>query len=277
MSKANEFVRRMKAWQWKRAGRVPHAYGYNAARWFALEGDVRNGDERYGWDGRGFDERAVEYPWIFRRMKALTKPGDQVLDAGSILNHSRVLAWWRAAMLPPVSIVTLAHEGRAEVSNGVRYEFADLRRLPYRDEWFSAVLCISTIEHVGMDNTGYGASVPASSNPGAEAVLALRELHRVTRAGGTLLLSVPFGTPANRGWFRVFDEPALDQLTGTPGWTVSRRQFFRAQRDGWRECTAAQAADAGYNDPNAGPEGHTAPAWVGGAEAVALVELRRES
>ncbi|MGH7637642.1 MAG: hypothetical protein ACREOK_08315, partial [Gemmatimonadaceae bacterium] len=82
LGRANELLRRMKARQWERAGRVPHAYGYNAARWFSLERDVERGDERYGWDAGGFDERAVEYPWIFARMKTLTQPGDHILDAG---------------------------------------------------------------------------------------------------------------------------------------------------------------------------------------------------
>jgi len=43
-------------------------------------------------------------------------------------------------------------EVMSEVSDDVRYEFSDLRRLPYRDAWFSSVVCLSTLEHVGMDN-----------------------------------------------------------------------------------------------------------------------------
>jgi hypothetical protein len=33
---------------------------------------------------------------------------------------------------------------------------ADVRDLPFEDRAFDLVLCVSTLEHVGADNTGYG-------------------------------------------------------------------------------------------------------------------------
>jgi len=276
LARINAAFRRLKARAWERGGRIPHAYGYNAARWFGIERDIGNGDGRYGWDGGGFDERAVEYPWLFHRMASLGNAPRRVLDAGSILNHERVLQWWRAARFPPVSIVTLAPEKRSYVSEMVRYEFADLRLLPYRAEWFSVVVSLSTIEHVGMDNTGYGAAEEASGDPGADALRALSELRRVTTRGGTLLWSVPFGARSSRGWFRVFDEADLKHLMSAPGWTGAHARFFRSTREGWREGSAADAATAGYNERSDRPELQTAPPWVAGAEAVALVEMVRD-
>ena len=73
-----------------------------------------------------------------------------------------------------MSIVTLAYEGKAFVSDTVRYEFGDLRQLPYKDELFSTVLCISTLEHVGLDTTVYGGAED-SSDPNTEAVEAIRD------------------------------------------------------------------------------------------------------
>lgn len=257
-------------------GRTPHAYGYNPARWAAIARDIAEGTERFGWNGAGFDERAVEYPWTFRRLRDLkaVQPA-RVLDAGSVLNYARVLQWWHAAGNPPVSIVTLAYEGHAHVSQATRYEFGDLRRLPYRDEWFSVVVCLSTLEHVGLDNTGYGAHAEHSSDPGADSLEAIAELRRVTARGGTLLISVPFGARAHRGWFRVLDEADVRRLAAAPGWTDVCVRYFRSTREGWRECVASDAATAGYNEPIGGPDRHTAPAWVAGAEAVALLEMRR--
>ncbi|MEX2152795.1 MAG: hypothetical protein WD825_05600 [Gemmatimonadaceae bacterium] len=275
LARINIAFRRLKARAWERSGRIPHAYGYNAARWFGIERDITRGDGRYGWDGGGLDERAVEYPWLFHRMASLGHSPKRVLDAGSILNHERVLRWWRAAQFPPVSIVTLAPEKRSYISEMVRYEFADLRLLPYRDEWFSVVVSLSTIEHVGMDNTGYGAAAETSSDSGADALRAVSELRRVTTSGGTLLWSVPFGARASRGWFRIFDESDVNRLMSAPGWTGARARFFRSTRDGWREGSAADAATAGYNEPSGQPELQTAPPWVAGAEAVALVEMVR--
>jgi SAM-dependent methyltransferase len=271
-----ELRHRMKAELWKRAGRVPGGSGSSAAKWLAIETAVAGVREaRYGWDDAGLDERVVEYPWVFDRVRA-AKTRDRVLDAGSVLNHPRILAAWRSQGLPPVSIVTLGYEGHAEVSNGVRYEFADLRQLPYRDEWFPVVLSASTLEHVGLDNAIYGAAAGAvaqASDPGKEAVRAMEELRRVTRPKGTLLVSVPYGKRSNRGWFRVFDGEDLAQLTSVSGCQHVLTRYYRSLREGWRECSADDAKDAGYNEPRDRPGQQTAPPFVAAAEAVALVEM----
>ena len=267
--------RNVKARLWAQRGRTPDAYGYNAAKWLAIEAGVIAGDGRYGWNDAGIDERVVEYPWLFHRVAALARNDARILDAGSVLNHWRILDQWRTAGLPPVSMVTLGYEGFARVANEARYEFADLRRLPYRDQWFTIVLCVSTIEHVGMDNRIYGSDVGAASNPTTEARGAMAELHRVTAPGGTLLLSVPFGARSNRGWFRILDAADLEQLTNVPGWELTQSRFFQATRTGWREVSADGLRSAGYNEPARRPGQRTAPPWVAGAEAVALVELTR--
>ena len=266
----------MKVELWKRGGRIPGASGSNAAKWLAIESAIAGGsDGRYGWDDAGLGERVVEYPWLFERVKA-AKPRDRVLDAGSVLNYPRILDAWREQRMPPVSIVTLGYEGHAEVSNEVRYEFADLRNLPYRDEWFSVVLSVSTLEHVGLDNAIYGAAAGAvarASDPGKEVARAMEELGRVTARNGTLLVSVPYGMRSDRGWLRVFDHDDLAQLTGASGWRDVRARFFRSLSQGWRECTADDAKDAGYNEPKDRPGQQTAPPFVAAAEAVALVEM----
>lgn len=273
--KLEQLRRSLKAEAWKRAGRIPNASGYNTARWFAIdEGIAAKDSGKYGWDAAGLDERVVEYPWAFQRATALHRKPGRILDAGSVLNHKRILDHWRRSLLTPLSIVTLKYEGAADVSDDVRYEFADLRQLPYRDEWFSLVLCLSTLEHVGLDNTIYGAQAERT-DPSSEALRAMNELQRVTARGGTLLLSVPFGTRSNRGWFRVFDGEDLNHLSNVPGWSHVGTRYFRSLREGWRESSAADARAAGYNEPKNRPGHQTAPPWVAAAEAVALVELTR--
>jgi SAM-dependent methyltransferase len=276
LGRLGELRRRAKAALWKRAGRSPDSAWAGAAKWAAIEQSIRSAPNgRFGYDDAGLDERVVEYPWLFERLAAL-KPDGRVLDAGSVLNYERVLRAWHEKRLPPVSIVTLGHEGQAFVSDRVRYEFADLRDLPYRDGSFSLSLSLSTLEHVGLDNAIYGDAAGAAprSNPATEAGKALDEIGRVTRRGGTLLLSVPYGARSNRGWFRIFDADELQQLIARPGWKDRRVRYFRAVRDGWRECQASEASDAGYNEPRGGQR--TAPPFVAAAEAVALVEMTRD-
>lgn len=274
-SSVRQLLTRIRAFYWLRFSRKPGGLGNGAARWLAVQNAIANNTSlEVGASFPGLAERIIELPWIFQRVAALAKPGTRVLDAGSILNHGPILKLWQERSFPPVSIVTLAYEGSAQVSDRIRYEFADLRNLPYRDDLFSIVLCISTLEHVGMDNTRYGASPEMATSPRESAVGALRELRRVAAPNATLLLSVPVGEPSNRGWFRVISSGELHEIVAASGWKCDRARYFRATLHGWIECEERDVDAAGYNEPSKRKGLQTAPAYVAAAEAVGLVELR---
>jgi SAM-dependent methyltransferase len=191
--------------------------------------------------GAGYDERVVEYPWLFSQ-----RPRGRVLDAGSVMNHRNVLE--RALTeIAELTIVTLAPEPHAFTSLGVSYLYADLREMPLRDDWFDEVVCLSTIEHVGMDNATYGASAERAEDPGEEAARALRELLRVVKPGGRIHLSFPFGRREDHGWLRQFDRAEADALFERAG--VGRREeaFFAHSPAGWQRVSAADASDVAYN------------------------------
>ena len=191
--------------------------------------------------GVALNERAVEYPWVIPRLRG------RVLDVGSTLNHG----WVLDRVLPHVSelhIVTLAPERRNFLQRRVSYLYADARELPYKDDVFDTVCCISTLEHVGMDNSGYGGS-GGSVDPDVEQSRAVAEMRRVLAPGGRLLVTVPYGRPENRGWLRQFDEPTLRRVFDLDSATVT--VYMYAGRGGWELASLATAADAGYRE---GPE-----------------------
>ena len=103
---------------------------------------------RYGFR---LDERIIEYPWLFSRLP--TGEG-RLLDAGSVLNFEFVLEQ-PALRKKKIDICTLAPEPRCFWRKGISYVYEDLRQLPYCDGLFDWIVCLSTIEHVGMDNALY--------------------------------------------------------------------------------------------------------------------------
>jgi SAM-dependent methyltransferase len=220
--------------------------------------------------GPGFDERVVEYPWLLSR-----KPAGRVLDAGSVLNHAHILD----RVLPRVAqltITTLVPEPQSFPERGVDYVYADLRELPFADAAFDTVVCLSTLEHVGMDNEVYGAAEPRSENPEVEVARAAAELRRVTRPGGRVLLSVPFGRAEDHGWFRQLDAAGLDELLEAFGASSRDIAIYAYRSGGWRRADAALAADARYRTRNwaANPaEDAAAPDRAAAARAVACVAL----
>jgi SAM-dependent methyltransferase len=195
----------------------------------------------------GFDERTVEYPWMFGQGL-----GGRVLDAGSTFNHTHIVE--RALpRLDALTIVTLAPEPHQFLDRGVSYLFADLRDLPFRDGWFDLVVSLSTLEHVGKDNEVYGAEGPTAADPDAEVAKAARELRRVTRPGGRILLSVPYGRREDHGWFRQFDAEDLDRLVAAFEAPRSAVSLFRYDGSGWRASTPEEAAGLAYRDYAADP------------------------
>lgn len=218
--------------------------------------------------GTGFGERVVEYPWLLTRA-----PHGKVLDAGSTLNHAHMLDAVQPE-LADLTILTLAPEPHAYPERGISYVFADLRSLPFRDALFDTVVSISTLEHVGMDNSLYTTGVEErAKNPDDELAAALGEIRRVTVPGGRLLITVPYGQPDDLGWLRQFDAAGLDRLVALTGGTLAEMTIFRHTAGGWQHSTLGEASGARYHmvdrdRPAAAPDGAVA------ARAVACLDIR---
>ena len=205
--------------------------------------------------GYRLDARIIEIPWVLARAR---NKGERFLDAGSALNYDFVLTS-PALKEKQTTIVTLAPEGQAFWQLGVSYVFGDLRDLDFRDERFDSVACISTIEHIGMDNTMYAENLAiAQRSDPSEFVLAVRELRRVLKTGGSLYISFPFGRYENHGWFQQFDAALVDTLIDAFGPTSRHEAIFQYHPDGWqlsnreacKDCEFFDVHTSKYSNPN---------------------------
>ena len=120
------------------------------------------------------------------------------MDAGSALNHDYILEH-PIFEKKKLHILTLAPEANCFWKRGVSYLFEDLRNIPTRDSSYDTIVCLSTLEHVGCDNTWYSGQTVHRERHSEDFVIAMQELSRVLKPGGRLFLTVPFGSHRHFG------------------------------------------------------------------------------
>jgi SAM-dependent methyltransferase len=153
---------------------------------------------------RWVNERVVEVPYVFRALGGI-EPGRRVLDVGaseSTLCLSLATLGYRVTAIDPRPN-PLSHD---------LLEVVEARIEEWHDGPFDAVVCLSTIEHIGTSAYEQDAS---ERRVDLEAMARMLEL---AKPGGLLVLTTSVG-PASAGENgRVYDRKGLDELLG--GWEV---------------------------------------------------------
>lgn len=272
-------------------GSVPWSLGYLETR-NRMIGDVignsgllelfRRGVELPVGFGIGYDERCVEYPWLFANLR---EGAACVLDAGSAMNH-RFLVEHPGIKNMKLHILTLFPENNCFWEQGISYMYDDLREIPIRGDYYDLIICLSTLEHVGFDNSIYGGNANQREHRPDDFVLVIKELRRVLKPGGSLFLSVPFGTHQDLGWSQQFDRELLTRAVDAFSRPCEVAEtFYRYAPEGWQKSTAQDCADSKYVEwiarawlhgqmPNPVP---TEPDRAAAARAVACIKLIKGS
>jgi SAM-dependent methyltransferase len=261
-------------------GRIPWSEGYKPYRNQLLQQVVGDPEilacfqagkplpENYGF---GVDERVIEYPWVISH---LNNSGGRLLDAGSTLNYPYLMELAPIAS-KQIVIMTLAPEqqfGKANIS----YLYGDLRDIGFKDSLFDQIVCISTLEHVGLDNT----RLYTSDATFAQAELqdyrqVLRELKRVLVPGGQLFLTVPFGKAQNIGWMQQFDAAGIAEIVATLGSDTTQQTIYQYTSQGWILSDANQCSACEYFDVHTTPI--PASDRAAAARAVACLEFTKQA
>lgn len=178
-----------------------------------------------------------EYPWALER--AALAPGSRVLDAGC---GASIFPIYLAKDGHRVTGLDLRVPHGLDREHGVHVDYIEgnLTELPFPDEHFDAVFCISVIEHLGLEG------IPR----------ALDELRRVTRRGGRLLITTDYYENARaKLWYEgpgesfpvdwsFFDEAQLRRyILEAPGLQVDGEVDLRVD---WDEVRPVMRRYHGY-------------------------------
>lgn len=154
---------------------------------------------------RWVNERVAEVPYAFRALSRVA-PGATILDVGA--TESTV----------SLSLATLGYDVTAIDPRPNPLSHERLHTIVGQiEEWdtdaeFDAVLCLSTIEHLG---TGEYAQQGTERRVDLDA---MKRMHELTKPGGSLVLTTSVGRASSNGSSRVYDREGLDELLA--GWEV---------------------------------------------------------
>jgi SAM-dependent methyltransferase len=219
--------------------------------------------------GFRIDERVVEYPWVLARLDVAE---GLLLDAGSALNHEYVLDY-PALRSRKIVIYNLSPE-RFLIRDNVSYIFCDLRHTILRDESFNEIVCISTLEHVGMNNTQlYSKDARFNESKPSDYLDVIKEFKRLLKPGGRLLITVPYGRHENHGWLQQFDCKMVDAVFDAFGSSSCSIAYYKYFPDGWQITKAEECTDCSYFDIHS--KSDYEPDYVAAARAVACIEMAK--
>lgn len=175
--------------------------GFAAQRGLWFNPPISLAYEEGGVRATAANERIVELPYVYRALSGAA-PGASVLDVGGA---ESTLAFSLASVGFQVTTVDL----RPYPLSHPRLEAVEADILDWAtDRTFDVIVCVSTLEHIGLGAYG-DALQDAESSTDRQAVERMRTL---TRPGGLLILTVPFGAASGDLTQRGYDRAALDRL-----------------------------------------------------------------
>ena len=245
--------------QYFRGGSIPWSKGYAEYKFDLIYNSIANQEviEQFknfnsipAGFAKGVDERAVEYPWLFSQISiGKTK----FLDAGSTFNFKEIIEA-PALKEKEITIATFFPERNKFNEKRISYVYADLRELPFRNDWFDEIICQSTLEHIDMDNSMYGYEMKnagGEKQKSYEYMKVIHELSRILKKDGILLLTFPYGKFENHGFFQQFDHEMISHIaTYFNAHGKTELKFLKYLSDGWIISNQNDCEDAFSFNPH---------------------------
>ncbi|WP_342679593.1 class I SAM-dependent methyltransferase [Methanofollis sp. UBA420] len=190
--------------------------------------------------GQGDTERCIEIPWAV----SCYHSEKRVLDVGYANAEDRYVSELLSLNIPQLFGIDMIPKN----CPGIISVVGDIRNTSFPDDFFDLVFCISTIEHIGRDNSVYHIPYVSEDNEGD--FKALQEIYRIVKPYGRVVVTVPYGKSYDYGWFIHYDDARLQRLVELSKFSIVLEDYF-IYRSGWHKCDKSELASTLYQDDNA--------------------------
>ena len=186
-------------------------------------------------------ERVVEYGFLARNLLP-SRINMRILDVGSersavtnALSKFGNNKKWEVFGIDIVEgLAKLFEEGKEK--SPITLLRMDARLMGFRDEVFDKIICISTVEHIGIQPTRH--FVREFDELGD--LKAFSEIFRILKKGGRVILTVPYADKNIHGYrkeHRIYNSSTLARLIS--GFHVKRKEYYIYIKGKWKNCRRA--------------------------------------
>ncbi|MGH9976484.1 MAG: class I SAM-dependent methyltransferase [Nitrososphaeraceae archaeon] len=181
-------------------------------------------------------DRHAEYDFVLRNLLSLDIKA-KILDVGcsSLAFSSKISKFSRNRS--EIIGIDLINEVD---SLGFPLAIMDAMNMGFKDRSFDQVICLSAMEHIGLDNDGVGANHKDLNHRINGDALAMKEIWRVLKDKGTLILTVPYGRLIiKQQGYRVYHKESLSILTNM--FLAVKKEFYGLRKGKWTKCNELEA------------------------------------
>ena len=162
-------------------------------------------------------ERLVEYDFVARNLMSPLKNA-KILDVGSAGS---------------AFVQAIREFGKRWEAFGIDLDdgdaIMDARSTGFRGRVFDQVICISTLEHIGLARDIDDKIGDAK---------AMKEMFRMLKKDGSAIITVPYGMD-KKPEHRIYDKSSLAKLVRP--FSVANKEFYRFDAGKWIKCSQADA------------------------------------
>jgi ubiquinone/menaquinone biosynthesis C-methylase UbiE len=165
-------------------------------------------------------ERVIEVPFLF---ESLPEPSNQkVLDIGCC--ESDLVVHLNSIGFDVYGIdMRDCKQRNNNITDNIKQKFiiGDVRKMEFQDNIFDIVYAISTLEHVGLVETPYHTDTIFDEDGDIKALI---EMMRVTKPGGKIIFTVPYGIGENglKIWQRFYTKDRIQKMIEKTGIVVDK-------------------------------------------------------
>lgn len=182
-------------------------------------------------------ERVVEIPFAIKHLSSLSNEA-LILDLGCVESPTPLLE-------ASLGFKVTGYDFREYpyVHPNITFKQGDICKMPFTDNFFDAVVCLSTIEHLGIGFYDDPKKIEFADVEG------MKEIFRVLKSKGRLILSAPVGRSQMTKQQRIYDTNSFQKLF--KDFNITELRFFKNSRSSqdspnyWEEVTTVQIDNIG--------------------------------